>query len=61
MERAKNRTKSRVRSKVEHVFAEAEVRIGKAALSRAEEKCHPTVRAVYALANLCGCGKSYCF
>ena len=44
MERAKNRTKSRVRSKVEHVFAsdEAEVRIVKLR-TEDEEECQPTV------------------
>ena len=45
VERAKNRTKSTVRSKVEHVFAgdEAEVRICEAALSRTEEERAPAV------------------
>jgi len=52
VEQAKNRTKSTVRSKVEHVFAdEAEVRICEAALPRVEEKCQPAV-SVCALVNL---------
>ena len=45
IERSKNRTKSRVRSKVEHVFGvdEAEVRVCEGALSRIEKECQPAV------------------
>src|SRR6059036_601368 len=43
VERAKNRSKSTVRSKVEHVFAVMKLKFGcEATLSRTE--CHPTVR-----------------
>src|SRR5438874_4765489 len=59
VERAKNRTKSRVRSKVEHVCGdEAEVRICEATLSRTEEECHPTVRGVRAGESVLGAEKT---
>jgi IS5 family transposase len=45
VERAKNRTKSKVRSKVEHVFAGMKLKFGivKMALSRAGQACEPPV------------------
>src|SRR5205807_8757 len=59
VERAKKRTKSRVRSKVEHVCGdEAEVRICEATLSRTEEECHPTVRGVRAGESVLGAEKT---
>jgi tRNA(Ile)-lysidine synthase TilS/MesJ len=60
VELARNRTKSTVRSKVEHVFEvnEAEVRICKAALSRIEEECHPTVRGVRVGESVLGAEKT---
>jgi IS5 family transposase len=45
IERAKNRTKSKVRSKVEHVFAVLKLKFGfvKGALSRTGQECEPAV------------------
>ena len=51
VERAKNRTKSTVRSKVEHVFAVMKLKFGFVKLryrGLKKEKCHPTVRGVRA-------------
>jgi len=50
VERAKNRTKSRMRSKVEQVFAVMKLKFAfvNATLSRTEEECHSTVRGLRA-------------
>jgi hypothetical protein len=50
VERAKNRTKSTVLSKVEHVFAVMKLKFGfvKLRLSRTEEECYSTVRSMRA-------------
>src|SRR5437867_4553255 len=59
VERAKNRTKSRVRSKVEHVFAVMKLKFGFVKLGyRGAEECHPTVRGVRAGESVLGAEKT---
>src|SRR2546425_10733729 len=59
VERAKNRSKSTVRSKVEHVFAVMKLKFGFVKLlSRTEEECHPTVRGVRAGESVLGAEKT---
>src|SRR5437773_7511393 len=55
----KNRTKSRVRSKVEHVFAVMKLKFGFVKLGyRGAEECHPTVRGVRAGESVLGAEKT---
>jgi hypothetical protein len=60
VERAKNRTKSTVRSKVEHVFAVMKLKFGFVKLSYRglKKKCHPTVRGVRAGESVLGAEKT---
>src|SRR5438270_6851666 len=60
VERAKNRTKSRVRSKVEHVFAVMKLKFGfvKLRFRGLKEECHPTVRGVRAGESVLGAEKT---
>src|SRR5438093_12054 len=56
VERAKNRSKSTVRSKVEHVFAVMKLKFGfvKLRFRGLKEECHPTVRGVRAGESVLG-------
>ena len=60
VERARNRTKSRVRSKVEHVFAVMKLKFGfvKLRFRGLKEECHPTVRGVRAGESVLGAEKT---
>src|SRR5438876_3827275 len=60
VERAKNRSKSTVRSKVEHVFAVMKLKFGfvKLRFRGLKKKCHPTVRGVRTGESVLGAEKT---